>query len=59
MVALSGSDRRPCRSVVNCEEQVAPQASRLSIRNDGQDARPTGNPRSFGDRFPSFPMGLQ
>ena len=33
-----------------------PQASRLSIRNDGQDARPTGTPRSFGDCHASLAM---
>ena len=68
MVALSGSDRRSVPVDCHCEEQVAPQAvgatgeSPKDDRQDAgptQDARPTGNPRSFGDRFPSFPMGLQ
>ena len=58
---------------MSMREWLAPQASRLSIRNDGQDARPTGNlvgahgdapfldPRLHGnDRrlFPSFFNGV-
>ena len=34
------------------------QASRLSIANDGQDARPSGNPRGKIDCFAALAMTL-